>query len=316
MSIAEHPGTPRRRRTLNQAENLVKLVGTIPIPTHAIVVGLDHSPESAAGVEWAAAEATSSHLPVHLIHAVQPPLRPDRTQRTGFDNTPAGCVTDACRALAESFPEVAVTWSQPYGTALPALTWASRYATFIVVGTRGRGAIRQVVTGSTAVELIADAHCPIVVMPSPQDTTTRDGPVVVGLEGREAERDALQAAFREARDRIRSVDVIHASEYEFFERARIERLVAAAQRWYPEVNAKVHIHQGNPADLLVTRSKRASVLVLGTRGHHEVAGAVLGSVSQHVLRHAACPVLVARNGTLRPPAQFDTDDARLESGDE
>lgn len=45
---------------------------------------------------------------------------------------------------------------------------------------------------------------------------------------------------------------------------------------------------------LLRRSNDVRVLVLGARGHGVVAGLMLGSVSQHVTRHAACPVVVVR----------------------
>lgn len=274
--------------------------GGTPVPAHAIVVGLDESAESIAAVEWAAAEAVSCDRPLHLLHAVQPPLWPDSPHQADFDPDPAGCVVDARRALADSFPGLPVSWSQPYGSALPALTWASRFATLVVVGTRARGPVRQVVTGSTAVELIADGHCPIVVVHAPLQDTNRSGPVVLGLAGQGTDDDALRAAFRAADQHHRSLNVVHATDYGFVERVRIERLVTTVQRNHPDVAAKVHVKPGNPADLLISRSNQASLLVLGARGRHEAAGVVLGSVSQSVLRRAACPVLVVRAGTLRP----------------
>jgi nucleotide-binding universal stress UspA family protein len=51
---------------------------------------------------------------------------------------------------------------------------------------------------------------------------------------------------------------------------------------------------------LIEASKTASLLVLGAQGHGVLGGMLLGSVSQHLSRHAACPVVVVRG------AQTDT----------
>jgi nucleotide-binding universal stress UspA family protein len=48
------------------------------------------------------------------------------------------------------------------------------------------------------------------------------------------------------------------------------------------------------AEALVTASRDAVVVVVGARGHGRVSGALTGSVSQHVTRHAHCPVVVVR----------------------
>lgn len=49
-----------------------------------------------------------------------------------------------------------------------------------------------------------------------------------------------------------------------------------------------------PAQALIDASARAVAVVLGARGHGLLSGVVLGSVSQHVTRHASCPVIVTR----------------------
>ena len=41
----------------------------------------------------------------------------------------------------------------------------------------------------------------------------------------------------------------------------------------------------------VAREVDADVIVVGTRGHGPIAGAILGSVAQHLLHDASCPVL-------------------------
>jgi nucleotide-binding universal stress UspA family protein len=55
------------------------------------------------------------------------------------------------------------------------------------------------------------------------------------------------------------------------------------------------LEQGHPAIALVAASERAQLLVVGSRGHGAFAGMLLGSVSQHCVQHAHCPVVVIRS---------------------
>lgn len=59
------------------------------------------------------------------------------------------------------------------------------------------------------------------------------------------------------------------------------------------------VQQGHPARVLVDAAAGAKLLVVGSRGHGGFAGLLLGSVSDYVIAHAPCPVLVIRD---QPPA--------------
>jgi nucleotide-binding universal stress UspA family protein len=59
-----------------------------------------------------------------------------------------------------------------------------------------------------------------------------------------------------------------------------------------QVDVDELVVQGSPARVLLDQAKGASLLVLGTRGHGAFGGMLLGSVSQHCVQHAPCPVVV------------------------
>lgn len=53
---------------------------------------------------------------------------------------------------------------------------------------------------------------------------------------------------------------------------------------------------------MIERSKEADPLVVGSRGHGGFAGMLLGSVSQHLVAHADCPLVVVRRPSSGPEA--------------
>ena len=52
--------------------------------------------------------------------------------------------------------------------------------------------------------------------------------------------------------------------------------------------------EGDAAAVLIRESAGADLLVVGSRGHGGLAEAMLGSVGQHCVHHAACPVVIIR----------------------
>jgi nucleotide-binding universal stress UspA family protein len=62
----------------------------------------------------------------------------------------------------------------------------------------------------------------------------------------------------------------------------------------PPVRVQPRVKQGNAAKLLADLSEDADLLVVGSRGHGGFAGLLLGSVSQNVVTHANCTVVVVR----------------------
>jgi nucleotide-binding universal stress UspA family protein len=65
-----------------------------------------------------------------------------------------------------------------------------------------------------------------------------------------------------------------------------------------EIPGEIHteIMEGPPAEAIldVAEARSCDLIVMGSRGLGRLAGALLGSQSQKVVRHASCPVLVVR----------------------
>jgi nucleotide-binding universal stress UspA family protein len=61
-----------------------------------------------------------------------------------------------------------------------------------------------------------------------------------------------------------------------------------------QVDIISRVVEGNAAQALLDASAGAELLVVGSRGHGGFFEALLGSVGQHCVHHATCPVVIIR----------------------
>ena len=137
--------------------------------------------------------------------------------------------------------------------------------------------------------------------------------IVVGVDGSDGGAAALQfaageAAFRGARLRIVSAwqvplmtygdqfaPPMDATTLDAF-RTRAEEVagdaLAAAKKLQPSLEGEALAAHGQPADVLLAQGADATLIVVGRRGLGGFRSLLLGSVSQQVVQHATCPVVV------------------------
>lgn len=146
---------------------------------------------------------------------------------------------------------------------------------------------------------------------------THAGRVVVGYDGSDHSLAALKWAAAEAERRGRALTVLHVLDYVGFipspmgpfgrpdvDDANVTRVARSGAERARAIADLIDVSAVTlvarvPATL-IEFSTEAELLVVGTRGHGDLAGAVLGSVAFAVSAHARCPVVVVRGESVLP----------------
>jgi nucleotide-binding universal stress UspA family protein len=143
------------------------------------------------------------------------------------------------------------------------------------------------------------------------ETATKGTPttrIVVGDDGSLNARRAVEFATHEAARRgvpLQIVSAFHVPAGAGPVPVPIDKLEEGAQQiarsaeayareLEPDVTVKAAVAFGASGPELVRAAEGASLLVVGTRGHGDVASLILGSVSTYVLHHVHCTVTVVR----------------------
>jgi nucleotide-binding universal stress UspA family protein len=183
-------------------------------------------------------------------------------------------------------------------------------ADLIVVGARGLGAVATALLGSVSLAIARHAACAVlVVRPNPRPLRT----AAVALDGSAASDHAARffaALPPPATLAVRLVGVVEpppvprtapraviAALQDAITAVTNDRrgvLSAALDRVAKQFAGPVtqELPVGHPAETLERMSSEVDLIVLGARGLGPVKRLMLGSVSERVLRHAACPVLI------------------------
>jgi nucleotide-binding universal stress UspA family protein len=76
--------------------------------------------------------------------------------------------------------------------------------------------------------------------------------------------------------------------------ALVSTAMSRAEELEPSIVTKGEAMLDGAGHGLTKASKGATALVVGTRGHNQIAGILVGSVSEYVLHHGSCTTIVVR----------------------
>jgi nucleotide-binding universal stress UspA family protein len=154
--------------------------------------------------------------------------------------------------------------------------------------------------------------------------------IVVGVDGSPSSTEALRWAMPEARAHGARLIAVYSYDYapswsvyayaesgvavpppeqieettdEAHERARrlLDNVIAEVCGEQPDVHIEPRaVANRRPAAALLEEAASADLLVVGSRGRGGFVGLMLGSVSQQVIQHTACPVVIVPTGREQP----------------
>jgi len=189
-----------------------------------------------------------------------------------------------------------------------------------VIATHGYTGYKRMFLGSTAERVIQHSTCPVLVVRphlkhwnGPIDPRTRTGfrlrKILAPTDFSECSRAGFKYALQLARDfnaELRLVYVINPHAYPFGDKYAaldaahlVRETEDAAQRQMRSMAARakarysVRVIHGSPAVQICNAANQdIDLVVISTHGRTGLGHILIGSVAEHVVRYAHCPVLV------------------------
>ena len=134
--------------------------------------------------------------------------------------------------------------------------------------------------------------------------------ILVAIDGSESAKKAFEKSIYLAQKCNSKLDLVHVVPCELggdsattFE--LIDELKTKAEKMLEEckiqatksgVPIEIMVTQGDPSQVIIeiAKTKRYDLIIMGTRGKSAFQELLIGSVSQKVMHHASCPVMVVR----------------------
>jgi nucleotide-binding universal stress UspA family protein len=184
-------------------------------------------------------------------------------------------------------------------------------AGLLAVGSRGRGRIRRALMGSVSDAVVRQAYCPVMVVR--WKPVVFPAKILLATDGSEEATVAAQIVTNLGERTGSEVHVVHVGEippthypdrygyralYEEHEREARQLLEAQVKKieGLGDTVAQAHLRLGRADEEVVVLAEELDVdlIAMGGRGLGRVSRALMGSVSDSLVRNAHCPVLIAR----------------------
>jgi nucleotide-binding universal stress UspA family protein len=284
-----------------------------------VVVGVDGSEPSMRAVDWAVDEAVLRGVPLRLVYASLWERYEGAALAESLDTPSEQVLADnildsAARRAHHRDSDLKVATEVLPEDAVSALLHEGWNACALVLGSRGRSRVAELLLGSVCLAVAARADCPVFVLRGSHDNQARDGMlrrIALGVGDEQQNAEAVRFAFEEAQRRGAALDGVRAwrcpvhesvdhpllagAPARLHEERAVEILDSALSEFaaeYPSVELRRRTAEGPARRVLLEASTRADLLVVGARRRQGHLGLQLGQVAHTALHHSRCPVAV------------------------
>lgn len=189
---------------------------------------------------------------------------------------------------------------------------------FIVMGTHGRRGARRLLLGSVTEEVIRRSPCPVLTMRTHKKAWTlpRVDRIMVPIDLGASTRQVIGVASRIAEHYNAAITLAHVVDLEYYPYYGFgsdpfpeikQEMIEASDAKLAELAAELQAAgiiatwdtaKGHPASALkeLAEERDVDLIVIGSHGRSGFDRAMVGSISEKVLRSAHCPVMVVNTG--------------------
>jgi len=300
----------------------------------SILLPIDFSAASARVLDYAIPFAEQFGAKLTLLHVIEPLIMPDFINpiplMVDTSKLTAICKGELELLMKKNAvaPKLVKNVLVREGRSFHGITEAARElrTELIIMATHGYTGFDHVLMGSTAERVVRHAPCPVLVIrPHPDnllDTGFRMKKILVPIDFSDCSRKAVSYAIALAHQKGAEVALLYVvapvpycgrGDSALFnygicepDYARLdsemrstgaEQLSKLVKEEMPSgIPITTLVRTGFPSQEITQIAKNiwADIVVISTHGHTGLKHVFLGSVAEHVVRHAPCPVLVVR----------------------
>lgn len=273
-----------------------------------VLVPLDGSPQSETVIPFLQLLARKTQVRFELLRCYEPvsdiySLPPDLWSLDTYsvlNETIPASLSDYLEAMRAQLGEDIAMGRVRRGKAAAEILEESAGFDMVVMASHGRRGLDRLLLGGVTTKVVRGCPKPVLVVAGPESREPRLDTILVAIDGSECAMRAFESAKNLARA-VGAVLVLYQAVKMSWSsgdpdtpmdaiQTQLETLAQSCEG----VETRVRVYPTDSAPYIVERAEelKADLIVMGSHGRKGLQHLLMGSVAEHVVHHARCPVMV------------------------